>query len=111
MKSLEQGTKKEYLISLLKKYGEYDEGVDRENIDNETVNRMSKVLVTKDEGKRGELINSYIEEEKKEMKERRKKAEELLAKTKKLLIQVKEAKANLKDKKDIEDLEEQIYSS
>ncbi len=103
--------KKDFIISLLKKYWEYDKNTDRENMDKKTIDRICKVLITTDANKRNELINTYQEEEMKEMKEKRRKAEELLMKVKKLSTQIKEAKSKLNDEKDIENLEEQIYSS
>lgn len=100
--------KKDYLISLLKKYWEYDKKVDRKNLNKKDLDRIYKVLITTDENKRNELINAYKEEEMKEMKEKRRKAEELLIKVKKLSNQIKEAKWKLNDEKDIEDLEKAI---
>lgn len=103
--------KKDFVISLLKKYWEYDENIDRENMDKKNIDRICKVLITTDANKRNELINTYKEEERKEMKEKRRKAEELLMKVKKLWNQMKETKSKIGDEKDIENLEEQIHSS
>ena len=103
--------KKDFVISLLKKYWEYDKNIDRENMNKKTVDRICNVLITKDEKKRNELLNSYKQEDMKQMKEKRKKAEELLMKVRKLSNQMKETKSKLSDEKDIENLEEQIHSS
>jgi len=103
--------KKNYLISLLKKYWEYDKDVNRENLDNDSIDKMYDILVIKDEKKREELLNSYKEEEIKKMNEKYKKAQELLAKVKRLSIQLRESKSDLADKKDIENLEDQILIS
>lgn len=103
--------KKEYLISLFKKYGEYDETINWDDLDSKSIDKMYDVLVIKDEQKRAELINSYKEEEIKKMKEKRKKAEELLGKVRKLSNQIKEIKSNLEDKRDIKDLENQMFIS
>ncbi len=109
--------KKDYLISLLKKYWEYDEKADRENIDDKTIDKIYDILLIKDDNERNEMINKYKEDELKEMeeynqkrKDLRKKAEDLLQKTKKLHLDIKIDKIETKDKKDLKDIEEQISS-
>ena len=109
--SAPKGNKKEYLIFLLKKYWEYEKGIDRENLDNDTVDKMYDILVIKDEEKREELLNKYKEEEIEKMREKNKRAQELLRKIRKLSNQLKESRSELKDKRDIEDLEDQILIS
>ena len=72
---------------------------------------MSDILVIKDEEKREELLNKYKEEEIEKMREKNKRAQELLRKIRKLSNQLKESRSELKDKRDIEDLEDQILIS
>lgn len=101
-------SRKEYIISLLKKYWEYDENIDRENMDNDTIDKMGHLLIIRDENKRKELINTYKVEQIKKMKEQRKKAEDLLARVKNLTLKIREAKAKMEENKNIDAIEDII---
>ena len=100
--------RKNYIISLLKKYWEYDETIDRENMDNDTMDKISHLLITRDENKRKDLIKTYEEEQIKDLKEQRKKAEELLTKVRELTIKIREAKTKLEEDQNIDDIEKTI---
>lgn len=107
MNNLKQ-EKKDYLISILKKYGEYSEDIDWENIDSNTIDEIYEALITDDKTKRNEIINSYKKREINNIKKQRKDAEDLLLKTQKLSNSIKEKKSEIKDNKNIENLESQI---
>lgn len=100
--------KKKYLISLLKKYGEYDDNVDWENMSPETVDEIYSVLLIKDEDKRKEVIDGYVNRDAKKMHELRNRAENLLRKVRELSIKKNEIISDIEDKADLDNLENKI---